>query len=107
MNKANNEITIEYGSGTYYLARANGAGVFVGHVVAKKGDEVAMTNARRLYEWVGATELCQLAMEGVKSPDVCKFTMSTDYVVLLNVVEIQKCTAEAAANLMGVRVWKT
>jgi len=90
----------------YYIIRARGAGVFFGNIRERDGGEVTMTNARRIYYWSGATELCQLAAEGVKDPDNCKFTMTVDEVILLDVVEIQKCTCMAEESLRGVKVWK-
>ena len=90
----------------YYIVRARGAGVFFGNIRERVGQEVTMTNARRIYYWSGATELCQLAAEGVKKPDECKFTMIVDEVILLDVVEIQKCTSTSEESLKGVKVWK-
>jgi len=90
----------------YYIVRARGAGVFAGNIRERDGREVTMTNARRVYYWSGATELCQMAVEGVKDPDSCKFTMVVDEVVLLDVVEIQKCSSMAEESLKGVKVWK-
>ena len=89
-----------------YLVRSRGAGIFFGEIESRKRQEVVMKNARRLYYWEGATELCQLATEGVKYPKKCKFTMYVDSVTLLEVVEIQKCTDDAAKSLSGVAVWK-
>jgi len=90
----------------YYIVRARGAGVFAGSIRERNGQEVTMTNARRIFYWSGATELCQLAAEGVKNPDECKFTMTVEEVILLDVVEIQRCTSAAEESLKGVKVWK-
>jgi len=90
----------------YWIVRARGAGVFFGKIKERNGREVTMTEARRLYYWKGATECCQLAAEGVKNPGECKFTMVVSEVVLMDVVEMQPCTDDAAASLRGVREWK-
>ena len=90
----------------YWVVRARGAGVFFGQIKERSGVEVTMTDARRLYYWSGATDCSQLAAEGVKNPGECKFTMVVDEVVLLDAVEMQRCTAEAVANLKGVEPWK-
>ena len=90
----------------YYIVRAHGAGVFFGQIKSRTGSEVTMTNVRRLYYWEGATDCSQLAAEGVKKPDECKFTMTVDEIVLIDVVEIQPCTANAVVSLKGVKEWK-
>jgi len=43
-----------------------------------------------------------MAIEGVKDPRNCKFTMVVSEVVLLDVVEYHRCTAEAEASIRGV-----
>jgi len=90
----------------YYIVRARGAGVFYGQIKERNGKEVTMTNARRIYFWSGATDCSQLAAEGVKNPQSCKFTIAVDDVVLLDVVEIQSCTARAVVSLNGAQEWK-
>ena len=90
----------------YFVVRARGAGVFFGQIKERNGGEVTMTNARRIYYWSGATDCSQLAAEGVKKPDSCKFTLPVDEVVLLEVIEMQKCTPAAINSLKSVKVWK-
>ena len=90
----------------YYIVRARGAGVFAGNIKERNGTEVTMTSARRLWRWYGATEVCQLAKEGTKKPNDCKFTLEADEVILLDAVEIQRCTEEAEKSIRGVSVWK-
>lgn len=90
----------------YYIVRANGAGVFAGNIKERNGNEVIMTDARRLWYWSGASSLSQLAMEGVKRPRDCKFTMPIGEVLLFNVIEILTCTDVAEANIKAVPEWK-
>jgi hypothetical protein len=90
----------------YYIVRANGAGVFAGNIKERNGNEVTMTNARRLWYWAGAASLSQLAMEGVKKPQECKFAMPVDEVTLFNVLEILACSDVAEENIKAVPVWK-
>lgn len=90
----------------YYVVRTIYAGVFFGQIAERKGDEVTMTNLRRLWSWNGATECCQLAAEGVSCPADCKFTMVVPQVVILGVIEIHPCTDKARELLKGVKVWK-
>lgn len=89
-----------------YIVRSAGAGLFFGHITAKEGDEVTMTQARNLWKWAGATNVNELAQTGTQNPGGCMFTMPLDEVVLLHVVEIATCTPEARASLEAVPVWK-
>ena len=57
----------------YVIVRTYSAGVFAGTLIKKEGNEVEMHNARRLWYWDGAASLSQLAEEGVKKPENCKF----------------------------------
>lgn len=90
----------------YYVVRTYSAGVFAGEIESRKGREVIVKNARRLWKWAGAASLSQLAMEGVKDPDNCMFPCEVDQVELLEVVEILKCTEKAKQSIKGVKIWK-
>lgn len=90
----------------YYIVRCDGAGVFAGNIKERNGDEVVLTNARRIWYWDGAASLSQLAMEGVTRPQNCKFTVTVPEVILFNVIEIIRCTDAAEACIKGVREWK-
>lgn len=92
--------------GKKVIVRAYGAGVFFGTLAEKVGDEVALTDARRLWYWDGAASISQIAMEGVKRPGNCKFTMAVNYIVIEKVIEVIPCTDEAIANIEAVEVWK-
>lgn len=92
--------------GKRVIVRAYGAGVFFGTLAEKAGDEVMLTDARRLWYWDGAASISQIAMEGVKRPDNSKFTMAVNEIVIEKVIEIIPCTDEAIANIEAVEVWK-
>ena len=89
-----------------FVVRTRSAGVFFGAIMERGGLEVRMTNARRLWYWSGAASLSQLAMEGVKNPSECKFSMPVASVVLTEVIEIISCTSDAVANIAKVPEWK-
>ena len=55
------------------LIRTYSAGVFAGYLKSRKGQEVILEKARRLWYWKGAASLSQLAIDGVSSPQECKF----------------------------------
>ena len=90
----------------YFIVRGDRSGVFFGKIAKREGREVTMTNVRRLWQWHGATECCQLAAEGVKSPNDCKFTITVREIVVLDAVEMHPCTEAAAASIGGVQAWK-
>lgn len=90
----------------YQMVRTYSAGVFAGYVVSRKGTEVIMKNARRIWYWSGAASLSQLAMEGTKDPSNCKFPCEVERVELLNVIEILDITPQAEASIKSVPIWK-
>lgn len=90
----------------YQIVRTFSAGVFAGFIENRKKDEVTMTMARRLWYWDGAASLSQLAMEGVKNPNGCKFPLPVERITLLGVIEILDCTDQAQISIQGVPIWK-
>jgi ribosomal protein L39E len=89
----------------YYIVRGKGAGVWFGKIAQRTGDEVVMTDARRLWRFSGATECAWLSVNGVTRPDQCKFTIWVKTVTVLNVVEFIPCTDKASKSLSEVPAW--
>ena len=94
-----------YDSDRYYIIRAAKAGVFFGHIKERDGDEVAMTDVRRLWFWDGAASLSQLAVDGTKKPDKCKFTVTVPEMEILGVIEVIPCSDCATTSILGVPEW--
>lgn len=92
--------------GKYYIVRCNRAGVFAGEIEERNGQEVTLRNCRRLWYWDGACSISELATNGTKKPDNCKFTVVVDRLELLEAIEIIECTDKARKSIEGVRVWK-
>ena len=90
---------------TKYIIRADRAGVFYGEIKERNGNEVTMTNVRRLW-WAGANSLSQLAVDGVAKPEECKFTVYVPEMTILGVIEIIPCTDKAIASIEGVKEWR-
>ena len=90
----------------YVIVRTYSAGVFAGELESRKGQEVVLLNARRLWYWSGASSLSQLAAEGVKRPKDCKFPCEVSRVELLQAIEILDVTDAARANIAEVPIWK-
>ena len=89
----------------YVIVRTYTAGVFAGELESRRGQEVVLRNARRLWYWDGAATLSQLAMEGTKKPENCKFPMAVDRVELLQAIEILAVTKDARKSIESVPVW--
>lgn len=90
----------------YCIVRTYSAGVFAGYVKKREGKVVELHQARRLWYWKGAASLSQLAMEGVKNPDECKFPRAVDYVTLTEAIEIIPITTTAQDSIHEVPIWE-
>ena len=91
--------------GDYIIVRTYSAGVFAGTLVSRKGQEVVLKQARRLWYWDGAASLSQLAMEGVTMPENCKFPVEVSTVLLLQAIELLPVTKQARASIAQVPIW--
>lgn len=90
----------------YVIVRTYSAGVFAGYLESRDGKEGVIRDARRLWYWSGAASLSQLAMEGVKKPDECKFPCTVDRILVTEIIEVLDCTEEARINIGAVPVWE-
>jgi hypothetical protein len=92
--------------GDYIICRTYSAGVFAGTLVSRKGQEVELKNARRLWYWDGAASLSQLSREGVTRPENCKFPCEVSCVILTQAIELLPVTEQARQSIAQVAVWK-
>lgn len=90
----------------YYIVRGEKSGVFFGKIKERRGQEVTLCEVRRLWYWDGAASISQIAKEGVKKPQNCKFTVTLDEIVLMDVIEIDLCTDDSVKNIQEVAEWK-
>lgn len=90
----------------HYIIRADRAGVFFGNIKERNGSEITLTNCRRLWYWDGACSLSQMAVDGVKNPGGCKFTVTVPEITILGVIEIIPCSEKAVESIKGVKEWK-
>lgn len=88
------------------IIRGDRSGVEFGELVEQNGSEVTLKNARRLWYWNGAASLSQLAMDGTKRPQDCKFTVTVNSITILDAVEIIPCTDKAIKSIEEVDEWK-
>lgn len=92
--------------GKKVIIRGDRSGVEFGELVEQNGNEVTLKNARRLWYWAGAASLSQLAMDGPKIPEGCKFTVTVSSITILDAVEIIPCTDNAIKSIEEVDEWK-
>ena len=90
----------------YCIVRTYSAGVFAGFLKSRKGQEVILLKARRLWQWYGAASLSQLSVDGVGKPADCKFPCEVEQVELLQAIEIVPCTKVAQDSIKNVPIWK-
>jgi len=93
----------------FHIIRTYSAGVWFGNIKQLNENSVILVNARRLWYWSGAASLSQLAVEGTKRPNDCKFTVTIvdkEGVYLPQIIEVLPCTTEAVENIKSVREWK-
>ena len=89
----------------YVIVRTYSAGVFAGELVSRKGKEVEMANARRIWYWAGAASLSELAQRGTSKPSECKFPCTVDRVELTEAIEVLSVTDAARKSIEGVAIW--
>lgn len=89
----------------YVIVRTYSAGVFAGLLAEKKGKEVTLKQARRLWYWKGAASLSQLAVDGVKFPNECKFPAVVSQIELTEAIEVLDVTPQARKIIEAVPVW--
>ena len=89
----------------YVIVRTYSAGVFAGVLESRVGQEVVLTNVRRLWYWAGAASLSELAVRGTSKPKQCKFPVAVPRVELLQAIEILDVTPRARASIDAVPIW--
>ena len=89
---------------TRKIVRTRSAGVFFGEVFID-GNTATIKNARRLWRWSGAASLSQLAVDGVKNPDGCKFPVCVTEIMVFDVVEVIAVTKKAGISIDEVQIW--
>lgn len=90
----------------YYIVRAARAGVFFGQIKKMDSNSVIMTDVRKLWYWDGAAAVEQIAVDGVRAPENCKFTVTVPAMEIMEPVQVIPCTSKAADIIKAVREWK-
>jgi hypothetical protein len=87
--------------GKYVIVRTYSAGVHFGTLQSANGQEVILTDARRLYSWSGAFTLSAVSREGITGGQV---SVHVPTIALTQAIEIIPTSAEAETCL---RTFKT
>lgn len=90
----------------YVIIRTYSAGVHAGYLAERNKKEVKLYNSRRLWYWEGACSLSQLANEGTKIPQNCKFAQILPEIILTEAIEIIPCAQKAMDSIQGVDIWE-
>jgi hypothetical protein len=84
------------------VVRTYGAGVHVGKLVSQKGQEVVLSDARRLWRWRGANTLNEVAIRGVEQ-DYTRLSEPVASITLPSAIEIITVAEAARASLTASR----
>lgn len=87
------------------IVRCDRSGVFFGTIAEMEGQRARIANVRNIWWWEGAASVMQLASEGTKTPNECKFTVTVSEIVVTDVIQVIPCTDESIANLEAVKSW--
>lgn len=88
----------------HVLVRTYSAGVHFGILKARKGKEVVLTFARRIWYWQGAFTLNAVALKGVGNGS--KISEAVPSITLTEAIEVIDCAPEAIENLSKVKAWQ-
>lgn len=99
---------MNYPIGKRVIVRTNRAGVF--YATLSEFDAQTriseLKDCRRIHYWEGACSLSQLAEEGTKKPDSCRFSMYAPVMQVMETIEIIPCSDKAIKIIEGVKIWK-
>ena len=91
-------------SETYYIVRADRAGVFFGKITEKSPTSVTMTDVRKIHYWNGACAVEEISRSGVA--DSSRLTVTISEMEIASPIQILPCTPAATNNLKGKLEWK-
>lgn len=74
----------------FVVVRTYSAGVHFGYLESRKGKEVVLSSARRIWRWFGANTLNEVANNGVASNS--KVSEAVSEIELTEVIEVITCS---------------
>ena len=81
----------------YVVVRTYSAGVHVGELKSRTGQELELVNARRIWSWKGANTLNEIATHGVGPGS--RVSVAVPSIVLIQAIEVISTTTESEAVL--------
>ena len=84
--------------GKYVVVRTYSAGVHFGVLAAKSGQEVTLTDARRLWSWSGAFTLSEVSQTGITGG---KVSVAIPEIAIMQAIEVIPTSKEAEKCLRG------
>lgn len=89
-------------TGKYVVVRTYSAGVHVGVLKSRNGQEVVLTEAKRIWRWQGANTLHEIALNGIDKAS--KVSEETPSIILTQAIEIIPTSKEGEKCLRS-RGW--
>lgn len=84
------------------VVRTYSAGVHIGELVARAGQEITLANARRLWRWRGANTLNEVALHGV-AQEYTRLSEPVPSITLTQAIEVIQAASEAVSSLTTSR----
>lgn len=88
-------------AGKQVVVRTTSAGVHCGTLVSRKGQEVALKDARRIWSWSGALSLHEVSARGITGG---KVSVPVKDILLTQAIEVIGATKEAMAKIASYEV---
>jgi hypothetical protein len=85
----------------HVIVRTYSAGVHYGTLVDRRGKEVDLANAKRIWSWSGANTLHEIALRGVGSGS--RISDAVDRITVTEAIEIIDCSDAAVENLEAAK----
>lgn len=98
---ATKKITKKITKKPVVLVRTYSAGVHFGEMVSRKGKEITLANARRIWSWKGANTLHEISLHGVANGSRVSDAVAS--ITLTEAIEIIPMTSEAVAVMAGIK----
>jgi hypothetical protein len=80
--------------GSRVLVRTNSAGVHYGTLESRSGQEIHLSNARRIWSWNGALSLSEIASVGIDIKN-SKLSVTVDEIILPTAIEVIHISSES------------
>lgn len=87
------------------IIRGDRSGVLFGTVESINGQEVELSNFRKLHYWDGASAVEELALNGTNKPKNCRFTVFVEYGLVSDMIQLNECTEKSIKSIEKVESW--